>query len=66
MRIKGMTCARCEKTVAEALTGGGARRVVVHWRKGTAAFDAAGVPSDQLQTAVEEAGYRVVDIDTAT
>lgn len=61
MRIEGMTCAHCEKTVAEALTAAGARRVVARWRPGTAEFDAAATPEDQLEAAVEQAGYRVVE-----
>ncbi|HUZ70786.1 MAG TPA: mercury(II) reductase [Candidatus Saccharimonadales bacterium] len=65
MRIDGMTCAHCEKTVAEALTAAGARRVVVHWRAGTAAFDGAGIPSDQLKTVVDQAGYRVSELGPA-
>lgn len=62
MRIEGMTCAHCEKTVAEALTGAGARRVVVDWRRGEARFDPAGTGEVELATAVEAAGYRVRSI----
>ena len=32
MRIEGMTCAHCEKTVTEALTATGALNVVADWR----------------------------------
>ncbi len=65
MRIEGMTCAHCEKTVAEALTGAGAIKVDVDWKQGRAAF-VSGHPTDpQLKAAVEQAGYRVVSIEAA-
>jgi mercuric reductase len=60
-----MTCANCEKTVAEALTAAGARRVVADWRHGQAELNAAEASDDQLSAAVEAAGYRVVSIDDA-
>jgi len=52
MRIGGMTCDHCEKTVAEALTGAGARDVTADWRAGQARFDAAS-GDEQLAAAVE-------------
>lgn len=63
MKLEGMTCAHCEKTIAEALTGAGARKVEVDWRTGEAAFDANGVPEDQLKAVIKEAGYRVVGLE---
>lgn len=36
IRIEGMTCVHCEKTVVEALTGAGATHVVANWRDGRA------------------------------
>ena len=65
MRIQGMTCAHCEKTVAEALTDAGALDVVADWRAGQARFNAAEVRDEQLSAAVEEAGYRVLSIEAA-
>lgn len=63
MRIEGMTCVHCEKTVAEALTGAGARQVETGWVEGRATFDPASATDQQLKTAVEEAGYRVTSIE---
>jgi mercuric reductase len=63
MRIEGMSCAHCEKTVAEALTAAGARRVMVDWRRGEARFDPATAGDHELTIAVEAAGYRVRSIE---
>src|SRR5262249_61310263 len=65
MRIQGMTCTHCEKTVAEALTTAGARRVVADCRRGQAVLDASSASNHQLSAAVEAAGYRVVSIEDA-
>ena len=62
MRIRGMTCDHCERTVAEALTGAGAGDVTADWRAGQAQFDAT-TGDEQLAAAVERAGYRVVSIE---
>lgn len=64
MRIQGITCDHCEKTVAEALAGAGARDVKADWRAGQAQFDAA-TGDEQLAAAVERAGYRVLSIEAA-
>ena len=63
MRIEGMTCAHCEKTVTEALTAAGARRGVADWRRGEARFDPAAAGDRELAAAVEAAGYRVRSIE---
>lgn len=63
MRIAGMTCVDCEKTVAEALAAAGAEKVETGWRDGRARFEAATASDDQLKAAVEEAGYRVLSIE---
>lgn len=62
MRIDGMTCIHCEKTIAEALTGVGASKVEASWRDGRATLEVGNATDEQLKTAVEEAGYRVVSI----
>ena len=54
MRIRGMTCDHCERTVAGALTGAGAHDVTAGWRAGQAQFDATTV-DEQLAAAVERA-----------
>ncbi len=56
MRIEGMTCAHCEKTVTEALTAAGALNAVADWRVGRAHYDGAAVSEGQLSAGVEEAG----------
>ena len=59
MRIRGMTCDHCERTVAEALTGAGARNVTADWRAGQAQFDAT-TGDQQLAAAVETGDYDLV------
>src|SRR5260370_18441678 len=65
MKIEGMTCVHCEKTVAEALTGAGASKVEANWGEGRALFDVAAAGDRELSAAVEEAGYKVVSIQDA-
>lgn len=62
MRIEGMTCVHCEKTVAEALTAAGAEKVETGWAQGRATFEAPSESRAQLRTAVEEAGYHVTSL----
>ena len=63
MRIAGMTCEHCEKTIVEALTAAGAQRVQARWRPGIAEFDRAGTQGRDLVAAVEAAGYRVLGVE---
>src|SRR5581483_8625074 len=63
IRIEGMTCVHCEKTVAEALTAAGAEKVETGWREGRATFEAPAGSDAQLKAAVEGAGYRVVTLE---
>src|SRR5260370_14621578 len=65
MKIEGMTCLHCEKTVAEALTSAGASKLEANWRQGRALFDVAAARDRELSAAVEEAGYKVVSIEEA-
>jgi mercuric reductase len=65
MKIEGMTCLHCEKTVAEALDSAGASKVDANWREGRALFDVATAGDRELSAAVEEAGYKVVSIQDA-
>lgn len=62
MQIEGMTCLHCEKTIAEALTGAGASKVEASWREGQAKLETGNATDQQLRTAVEAAGYRVVSL----
>jgi mercuric reductase len=65
MKIEGMTCLHCEKTIAEALVSAGASKVEASWREGRAVFDVATAGDRELTAAVEEAGYKVVSIHDA-
>ena len=62
MQIGGMTCVHCERTIREALVGAGASKVVASWSEGRAIFEAGGSSDEQLKSAVEEAGYKLVSI----
>jgi mercuric reductase len=65
MRIEGMTCAHCEKTVAEALSAAGAEKVEARWREGFATFETGTATDARLRAAVTETGYRVTAIEDA-
>lgn len=62
MKIEGMTCLHCEKTITEALASVGASRVEANWREGRAVFDAGTAADGELKAAVDEAGYKVVSL----
>jgi mercuric reductase len=62
LQIEGMTCLHCEKTIAEALTAAGASKVEASWREGRATLETGNATDEQLTTAIEEAGYRVVSL----
>lgn len=58
LTVQGMTCTSCERHVAAALEGAGARDVRADWRAGEARFELAdGVEEEALRAAVEETGY---------
>src|SRR6266849_2406234 len=65
IKIEGMTCLHCEKTIAKALASAGASKVQANWRQGRALFDVATAGDRELSAAVEEAGYKVVSIQSA-
>ena len=62
MQIEGMTCVHCEKTITEALARAGASNIHADWRQGRATFDIVGASAEQLEEAVDEAGYKVLSI----
>ncbi|GAC1511085.1 MAG: mercury(II) reductase [Candidatus Dormibacteraceae bacterium] len=64
MRINGMTCVHCEETITEALVSAGASNVEANWSEGRATFELGGSSDEQLTSAVEEAGYKIVSIET--
>jgi len=64
MKISGMTCGGCEKSVANALRGvPGVSRVDVSASRGQAVveFDDGAVAVEDLRAAVRGAGYQVGD-----
>src|SRR6266849_922545 len=65
MKIEGMTCLHCEKTVAEALTAVGASHVESSWHEGLAMLASGSATDEELRRAVEAAGYRVISIQGA-
>ncbi|MEX2031681.1 MAG: mercury(II) reductase [Dehalococcoidia bacterium] len=65
MRIAGMTCERCNETVAEALAAAGAERIRADFSRGEATFEPSEASEAALTGAVEAAGYRVVGIEDA-
>ncbi|HEV2033798.1 MAG TPA: mercury(II) reductase [Candidatus Dormibacteraeota bacterium] len=65
MQIEGMTCVHCEKTIREALASAGASNVKANWRQGRASLEVVNATNEQLQAAVEAAGYKVVSIEEA-
>jgi len=59
LAVGGMTCADCARHVTDALSGAGARDVVVDWRSGEGRFRwPEGGAEDVLRQAVADAGYR--------
>jgi copper chaperone CopZ len=63
MRVEGMTCVHCEKTIGKALASVGAQNVQAAWQDGRVTLDASDASDEQLRLAVTEAGYRVVSIE---
>ena len=63
LKINGMSCQHCVKTVTDALTElEGVQRAKVNLRKGEAVvrFDALHVTPTHLKAAVTEAGFEVL------
>ncbi len=66
IRINGMTCKHCQKTVAEAISNlEGVEDVEVSLENKSAAitFDAGLIDSEKIEKAIEASGYGVVDED---
>lgn len=63
LKIEGMSCAHCQKAVAEALQSlEGVSNVEVSLERGEAklSYDPAKVSDQAIKAAIEEAGYEVV------
>lgn len=65
IRIEGMTCVQCERTIVAALAGAGATRVTANWRQGRVNVDGGFASDEEIESAVKKAGYRVLDIEIA-
>jgi copper chaperone len=64
LKVKGMSCQHCVMSVTKALTQlEGIRNVQVDLAKGEVRFDnTKSITSDQIQKAITDAGYQVVDV----
>ncbi|MBI3649058.1 MAG: mercury(II) reductase [Actinobacteria bacterium] len=65
MRIQGMTCEGCNEAVAEALVVAGATEVRADFKTGQATFSPGAASEASLRGALEQAGYRVAQIEDA-
>ena len=65
IKVEGMTCGHCEMSVTNELaTLAGVQSVNVDHTLGTAVVEAEGVTHEQLEEAIEEAGYKAVEFRT--
>mgnify|MGYP000998536145 CR=1 FL=1 len=65
LKIAGMSCNHCKMAVERGLSGlSGVDSAVVNLAEGTVqiSYDPATVSTSDLQKAVEEAGYQVVEL----
>ncbi len=67
LKINGMSCSHCEKSVADSLRKIGVAEVVVSAKSGSATvtFDPVKVSVPKLKQAVSDAGYEMVDATPA-
>jgi mercuric reductase len=59
LRISGMTCAACARTVERALRAAGASDIDVDWRSGRAIVEPNGAGAADLARALEGTRYRI-------
>ena len=60
LRIEGMTCDHCERSVARALERAGLHEVEADCRRGRARGEAGpGYSEERAAAALEDAGYRL-------
>ena len=64
IKVKGMSCQHCVMSVTKALNQlDGIKNVRVDLAKGEVQFDnTKALPADQIEKAIEEAGYQVVSV----
>ena len=61
IKVEGMTCGHCEKRVADALEKTGkAKDVVANHENSSVEFIDQGLSPEEIDNAIEEAGYRII------
>lgn len=61
IKVEGMTCGHCEKRVADALEKTGkAKDVVANHENSSVEFIDQGLSPEEIENAIEEAGYRII------
>lgn len=61
IKVEGMTCGHCEKRVADALEKTGkAKDVVANHENSSVEFIDQGISTEEIENAIEEAGYKII------
>jgi copper-exporting ATPase len=61
IKVEGMTCGHCEKRVADALEKTGkAKDVVANHENSSVEFIDQGISPEEIENAIEEAGYKII------
>lgn len=61
LKVEGMTCMHCAKTVEKAVSAAGATgKVYLNEHRVETSFDESSVSLDKIKSAIEEEGYKVV------
>ena len=61
IKVEGMTCGHCEKRVADALEKTGkAKDVVANHENSSVEFIDQGLRPEEIENAIEEAGYKII------
>lgn len=61
IKVEGMTCGHCEKRVADALEKTGkAKDVVANHENSSVEFIDQGLSPEEIENAIEEAGYKII------
>ena len=61
IKVEGMTCGHCEKRVADALEKTGkAKDLVASHENSSVEFIDQGLSSEEIENAIEEAGYKII------
>ena len=61
IKVEGMTCSHCEKRVADALEKTGkAKNVIANHENSSVEFIDQGLSPEEIENAIEEAGYKII------